>query len=108
MRLTSNLFPPLSGATQPLYATLQALRLELLPYLLLPRWRGDVPNRGYAGFPHHRLDFPVSQEVLASWASPWIVVSLNQPAAKAVRNRRGLLGKGTSRALTLTDQRQSG
>ena len=109
VRLTGSLFPPLSGAT-PAADTpaLQALRLELLPYLLLTRSAERMYRkpRGYAGdfltIAWMYADEPGGAGELGSLLDRCF---LNQPAAKAVRNRRGLLREELQRALTLTDQR---
>ena len=109
VRLTGSLFPPLSGAT-PAADTpaLQALRLELLPYLLLTRSAERMYRkpRGYAGdfltIAWMYADEPGGAGELGILLDRCF---LNQPAAKAVRNRRGLLREELQRALTLTDQR---
>ena len=109
VRLTSNLFPPLSGATPAVDTpALQALRLELLPYLLLTRSAERMYRkpRGYAGdfltIAWMYADEPGGAGELGILLDRCF---LNQPAAKAVRNRRGLLREELQRALTLTDQR---
>jgi len=109
VRLTGSLFPPLSGDT-PAAETpaLQALRLELLPYLLLTRSAERMYRkpRGYAGdfltIAWMYADEPGGAGALGSLLDRCF---LDQPAAKAVRNRRGLLREELQRALTLTEQR---
>ncbi|AII44728.1 hypothetical protein KR100_15390 [Synechococcus sp. KORDI-100] len=109
VRLTGSLFPPLSG-DKPAAETpaLQALRLELLPYLLLTRSAERMYRkpRGYAGdfltIAWMYADEPGGAGELGSLLDRCF---LDQPAAKAVRNRRGLLRGELQRALTLTDQR---
>ena len=109
VRLTGSLFPPLSGGTPaPDTAALQALRLELLPYLLLTRSAERMYRkpRGYAGdfltIAWMYADEPGGAGELGTLLDRCF---LNQPAARAVRNRRGLLREELQRALTLTDQR---
>ena len=109
VRLTHTLFPALSGETPaPDCPALQALRLELLPYLLLTRSAERMYRkpRGYAG------DFLTIAWMYADEAGGAGELGtvldrcfLNQPAAQAVRNRRHLLREELQRALTLTDQR---
>ena len=109
VRLTNSLFPALSGDT-PAAETpaLQALRLELLPYLLLTRSAERMYRkpRGYAGdfltIAWMYADEPGGAGELGCLLDRCF---LNQPAAKAVRNRRGLLREELLRALTLTNQR---
>ncbi|WP_413744599.1 cyclic nucleotide-binding domain-containing protein [Synechococcus sp. MIT S9451] len=109
VRLTGSLFPPLSGETPaPDTAALQALRLELLPYLLLTRSAERMYRkpRGYAGdfltIAWMYADQPGGAGELGILLDRCF---LNQPAARAVRNRRGLLREELQRALILTDQR---
>ena len=109
VRLTGSLFPALSGATPaPESPALQALRLELLPYLLLTRSAERMYRkpRGYAGdfltIAWMYADEPGGAGELGTLLDRFF---LNQPAAQAVRNRRELLRGELQRALTLTDQR---
>lgn len=109
VRLTGSLFPPCSGETPaPESPVLQALRLELLPYLLLTRCAERMYRkpRGYAGdfltIAWMYADEPGGAGDLGTLLDRCF---LNQPAAQAVRNRRGLLRDELRRALTLTDQR---
>lgn len=109
VRLTGSLFPPLSGQNPaPDSPALQALRLELLPYLLLTRSAERMYRkpRGYAGdfltIAWMYADEPGGAGELGTLLDRCF---LNQPAAQAVRNRRGLLREELQRALTLTDQR---
>lgn len=109
VRLTARLFPPLSGETPaPDSPALQALRLELLPYLLLTRSAERMYRkpRGYAGdfltIAWMYADEPGGAGELGTLLDRCF---LNQPSAQAVRNRRGLLREELQRALTLTDQR---
>ena len=109
VRLTGSLFPALSGETPaPDTPALQALRIELLPYLLLTRSAERMYRkpRGYAGdfltIAWMYADEPGGAGELGSLLDRCF---LNQPAAKAVRNRRELLREELQRSLTLTDQR---
>ena len=109
VRLTGRFFPALSGETPaPDSPALQALRIELLPYLLLTRSAERMYRkpRGYAGdfltIAWMYADEPGGAGELGTLLDRCF---LNQPAARAVRNRRGLLREELQRALTLTDQR---
>ena len=109
VRLTESMFPALSGETPaPDTPALQALRIELLPYLLLTRSAERMYRkpRGYAGdfltIAWMYADEPGGAGELGTLLDRCF---LNQPAARAVRNRRGLLREELQRALTLTDQR---
>ena len=95
VRLTHTLFPALSGETPaPDCPALQALRLELLPYLLLTRSAERMYRkpRGYAG------DFLTIAWMYADESGGAGELStvldrcvLHQPAEQAERNRRHLL-----------------
>ena len=109
VRLTGSLFPPHSGESPaPENPALQALRLELLPYLLLTRSAERMYRkpRGYAGdfltIAWMYADEPGGAGELGILLDRCF---LDQPAAQAVRNRRDLLREELQRALTLTDQR---
>lgn len=84
------------------------MRFELLPYLLLTRSAERVYRkpRGYAGdsltIAWMYADEPGGAGELVTLLDRCF---LNQPAARAVRNRRGLLREELQLALTLTDQR---
>ena len=106
--LTDSLFPAVSGAMPAQdNPALQALRIELLPYLLLTRSAERMYRkpRGYAG------DFLTIAWMYANEPGGAGELGclldrcfLNQPAAQAVRNRRGLLRDELERARSLCDQ----
>ncbi len=108
VRMTGLLFPAVSGAMPaPDGPALQALRLELLPYLLLTRSAERMYRkpRGYAG------DFLTIEWMYANEPGGAGELGklldrcfLNQPAAQAVRHRRELLKDELEKALELTDQ----
>ena len=109
VQLTGSLFPAISGETPAQDApALQALRLELLPYLLLTRSAERMYRkpRGYAGdfltIAWMYANEPGGAGELGTFLDGCF---LNQPAAQAVRNRRGLLREELKRALSLSDQR---
>lgn len=109
VQLTHVLFPALSGEqAAPDSPALQALRLELLPYLLLTRSAERMYRkpRGYAG-DFLTIDWMYANEPGGAGELGVLLdrCFLDQPAAQAVRNRRGLLLEELQRALTLTGER---
>ncbi len=102
-------FPARSGAEPaPDCTSLQHLRTELLPYLLLTRSAERMYRkpRGYAG------DFLTIEWMYANQPGGAGELGrfldrcfLDEPAAQAVRNRRGLLLEELETALRLTEER---
>ena len=89
-------------------ASLQLLRTELLPYLLLTRSAERMYRkpRGYAGdfltIEWMYADQPGGAGELGRFLDRCF---LDEPAAQAVRNRRGLLQEELETALRLTEER---
>jgi CRP-like cAMP-binding protein len=109
VRLTGFLFPAVSGAMPaPDGPALQALRLELLPYLLLTRSAERMYRkpRGYAG-DFLTIEWMYANEPGGAGELGQLLdrCFLNQPAAQAVRHRRELLKDELEQAPQLTDQR---
>lgn len=102
-------FPARSGAEPATEcASLQLLRTELLPYLLLTRSAERMYRkpRGYAGdfltIEWMYADQPGGAGELGRFLDRCF---LDEPAAQAVRNRRGLLQEELETALRLTEER---
>jgi len=105
----NELFPARSGAEPATKcASLQFIRTELLPYLLLTRTAERMYRkpRGYAGdfltIKWMYTDQPGGSGELGRYLDRCF---LNQPAAQAVRNRRILLHEEIEKALLLTKER---
>ena len=102
-------FPALSGAEPALdCASLQILRTELLPYLLLTRSAERMYRkpRGYAG-DFLTIDWMYADEPggAGELGVELDRCFLDEPAAQAVRNRRGLLREELQRSLDLCAER---
>ncbi len=109
VRTINELFPARSGAEPATKcASLQFIRTELLPYLLLTRTAERMYRkpRGYAGdfltIQWMYTDQPGGSGELGRYLDRCF---LNQPAAQAVRNRRILLHEELEKALRLTKER---
>ena len=109
VRTINEFFPALSGAESATNCpSLQLIRTELLPYLLLTRTAERMYRkpRGYAGdfltIKWMYSDQPGGSGELGTYLDRCF---LNQPAAQAVRNRRILLHEELEKALKLTEER---
>ncbi len=109
VRTINDFFPALSGAEPATNCpSLQLIKTELLPYLLLTRTAERMYRkpRGYAGdfltIKWMYSDQPGGSGELGTYLDRCF---LNQPAAQAVRNRRILLHEELEKALRLTEER---
>ena len=105
----NDFFPALSGAEPATNcSSLQLIKTELLPYLLLTRTAERMYRkpRGYAG-DYLTIKWMYSDEPGGSGELGTFLdrCFLNQPAAQAVRNRRILLREEFDKALKLTEER---